>query len=80
MIMALPISIPELIEKRVVESTRKDSICNQGIDKYLFAGAFYIMTDVIYITAITAYLFRSSAPGYLVAHLTTLRQSLRSNA
>ncbi|MCR4924276.1 MAG: hypothetical protein K5931_09755, partial [Lachnospiraceae bacterium] len=24
----------------------KESICNQGIDRYLFTGAFYIMTEV----------------------------------
>ena len=28
----------------------------------------------------TAFLFRSSAPGYLAGHWTTLRQSLRGNA
>ena len=37
-----------LTDKINITDKARDSICNQGIDKYLFTGAFYIMTEVEY--------------------------------
>ena len=38
----------ECITKINITVKARDSICNQGIEKYLFTGAFYIMTEVEY--------------------------------
>ena len=34
------------VDKMNITVKAKDSICNQGIDKYLFIGAFYIVLEV----------------------------------
>lgn len=36
-----------LTDKTIITDKAKDSICNQGIDKYLFAGAFQPIKIVV---------------------------------
>ena len=37
-----------LTDKINITDKARESICNQGIDKYLFIGAFYIVLEVQY--------------------------------